>query len=448
MNTNLSTRILKFFIVAVAGAVLSLAAFGIGVSVGAAARPAPSPAAGVTERVVCPPTIAVEADQGPQDARAATATPVPPKPTPTPKPPTKPAEGPLDVELFNEAWKLLQEQFYGDLPEGEKITYAAIRGLLESLGDEHTTFLTPKQAEIFNADMQGQFEGIGARVSQAEGGGVEIKYLFPEQPAQKAGLRVGDVIIAVDGTDVTKMDLNDAIILIRGPRGTQVTLTIRRQGQEPFDVTITRARIEIPAVETKTLADGKIEYIALSEFSNVAPRRLAEALQAAIARKPAGLILDLRGNPGGLLDAAVRIASYFVPEGNILIERFKDRPERVYQRQGQYLLRGIPMAVLVDGGSASASEIVAGAIQDAGTGILIGEKTYGKGSVQLPNWLSDGSQLRVTIARWYTPKGREIHQKGLEPDIVVPITEEDIKAKRDPQLERAIEYLLKEKPTP
>ncbi len=448
MNNHLSTRILKFFIVGVAGAVLALAAFGIGVSVGAAARPAPSPAAAVPERVLCPPTIAVGAEQQSQTAPAATATPVPSRPTPTPKASGRPAEGPLDVGLFNEAWKLLQEQFYGDLPEGEEITYAAIRGLLESLGDEHTTFLTPKQAELFNADMQGQFEGIGARVAKAEGGGVEIKYLFPEQPAQKAGLRVGDVIIAVDGTDVTKMDLNDAISLIRGPRGTQVTLTVRRQGEEPFDVTITRARIEIPVVETKTLADGKVEYIALAEFSSVAPRRLAEALQAAVARKPAGLILDLRGNPGGLLDAAVRIGSYFVPEGNILIERFKDRPEQVYRRQGQYLLGDIPLVVLVDGGSASASEIVAGAIQDAGTGILIGEKTYGKGSVQLPNRLSDGSQLRVTIARWYTPKDREIHQKGLEPDIVVPLTEEDSKAERDPQLERAIKYLLEERATP
>ncbi len=447
MNNNLSTRILKFFIVVVAGAILALAAFGIGVSVGATVRAAPSPADAVTDRISCPPTIVTSADQQSQGARPATATPVPAKPTPTSKPAAS-GQGPLDVELFNEAWKLLQEQFYGDLPQGDDITYAAIRGLLQSLGDEHTTFLTPKQAEIFNSDMQGQFEGIGARVAKAEGGGVEIKYLFPEQPAQKAGLRVGDVIIAVDGTDVTKMDLNDAISLIRGPRGTQVTLTIRRGDQEPFDVTITRARIEIPVVETKTLADGKIEYIALSEFSNVAPRRLGEALEAAVARKPQGLILDLRGNPGGLLDAAVRIGSYFVPEGNILIERFKDRPEQVYRRQGQYLLGDIPLVVLVDGGSASASEIVAGAIQDAGTGILIGEKTYGKGSVQLPNRLSDGSQLRVTIARWYTPKDREIHQKGLEPDIVVPITEEDIKAERDPQLDRAIEYLLKEKSTP
>jgi len=162
----------------------------------------------------------------------------------------------------------------------------------------------------------------------------------------------------------------------------------------------------------------------------------------ALAGKPVGMILDLRGNPGGLLNAAVQIGSYFVPEGNILLERFKDGRERAYPRQGRYRLGDTPLVVLVDGGSASAAEIVAGAIQDAGTGILIGEKTYGKGSVQLANTLSDGSQLRVTVAHWFTPKGRGIHEAGLEPDIAVPFTKEAAAAGRDPQLDRAVEYLL------
>ena len=195
-------------------------------------------------------------------------------------------------------------------------------------------------------------------------------------------------------------------------------------------------------MEAKTLGDGKIEYVSLSEFSTVAPGRLSDALNKALAKKPAGLILDLRGNPGGLLDAAVRIGSYFVPKGPILLERMKDGTEKVYDRQGRYLLGDTPLVVLVDGGSASASEIVAGAVQDAGTGVLIGDKTYGKGSVQLPNTLSDGSQLRVTIARWFTPKNRGIDGAGLEPDIKVPITKEDVAAKRDPQLDKAIQYLI------
>ena len=348
----------------------------------------------------------------------------------------------LDVELFNEALKLLQEQYYGDIPQGEALTYAVLRGFVAQLGDPHTAFLDPKQAAMFNSDIEGRFEGIGARVDTAEGGGVELKYLFAEQPAEKAGLQVGDVIIAVDGKDVTKMELNDAITLIRGPRDTEVVLTIRRGDAKPFDITVVRKSIEIPTVVTKTLADGKIEYIALSEFSSVAPQRLAESLQAALRKKPSGLILDLRGNPGGLLDAAVRIGSAFVPDGNILIERSKDGKAREYARQGRYMLGTTPLAVLTDKGSASAAEIVAGAIQDAGTGKLIGETTYGKGSVQLPNGLSDGSQLRVTIAHWFTPKDRGIDGTGLEPDIAIPLTEEDAKAKRDPQLDRAVEFLL------
>ncbi len=441
MKQNVLTLLAKLFIVAVAASIVGLSAFGIGVSVGAAQTRASQPAAApeAAAPVIAEPISPV--------GQLPPTLPAPPTPTATPKAPTRvmapTGETPLDLALFNEAWKLLQEQYYGDLPQGEEITYAALRGVIAALNDPHTGFLNPQQAERARSDMEGQFEGIGARVSEAEGGGVEIKYLFADQPAQKAGVRVGDVIVAVDGKDVTKMLLDDAISLIRGPRNTKVVLTIRR-GEEPSqDITIVRARIEIPAVESKTLADDKIAYIALSEFSTIAPQRLAAAMDAALAKKPAGLILDLRGNPGGLLDAAVRIGSYFVPEGDILIERFKDAQDKTYPRVGRYRLGDTPLVVLVDGGSASASEIVAGAIQDTGAGVLIGEKTYGKGSVQLPNSLSDGSQLRVTIARWFTPKDREIHEIGLTPDIeVASPTPEDIEAGRDPQLDRAVEYLL------
>jgi carboxyl-terminal processing protease len=442
MSDTLSVRTLKLFVVVISALILALAAFGIGVNVGAVHG-------AVQARAGSPlPSLQTESPESEPASTAAmspraTATPVPTAAaTNASEPKTDSSSAPLNVDLFNEAWGLLQDQFYGELPTGEDITYAAIRGVIDSLGDQHTAFLTPKQAAMFNADMQGQFEGIGARVDIAEGGGVEIKYLFADQPAQKADIRVGDVIVSVDGTDVTGLDLNDAISLIRGPRGTQVVLTIRRGQEEQFEVTITRARIEIPVIETKTFADGKVEYIALSEFSSIAPARLGAALEQAVSRKPSGIILDLRGNPGGLLDAAVRIGSFFVPEGNILIERFKDQPEEIHQRKGRYLLADIPLVVLVDGGSASAAEIVAGAIQDAGTGKLIGEKTYGKGSVQLPNALSDGSQLRVTIANWYTPKDRQIDKKGLDPDIAMSVTEEDVKAGRDPQIDRAVEFLL------
>lgn len=429
MKQNGSTTVVKVFLALMASAILVLTCFGAGLGIGVlhgrnvAALTAPTMTPVVKDVPTTSPTVS------PPGTPAATRT------------DQKSGESELETKLFNEAVKLLQDQFYGDLPQGKEFTYEVIRGLIQQLGDPHTAFLDPEQAEMFKSDIEGRFEGIGARVDKAPDGGVELKYLFAEQPAQKAGLLVGDVIIAVDGNDVTKLDLNEAITLIRGPRDTKVVLTIRRGEGEPFDVTVVRKSIEIPVIETKTLADGKVEYIALSQFSSVAPRRLQEALEKALAKKPAGLILDLRGNPGGLLDAAVRVGSYFVPKGNILIERFKDGREQIYRREGRYLLGSTPLVVLVDGGSASASEIVAGAIQDAGTGKLIGEKTYGKGSVQLPNSLSDGSQLRVTIAHWFTPNDRAIHGVGIEPDIVVPLTADDVKADRDSQLDRAVELL-------
>lgn len=448
MKENKPANSVKIFLGMMLALILVVSAFGAGFGAGAAsARPlaaAPTTAQSAPDADSRPAPTALARPA----ATGVAPNPTPAKPTATPAPPRAGAnnssgdDAVFDEVLFREVWGLLKKQFYGDLPEGKEITYDAIRGLVERLGDQHTAFVDPKAAVLFNTDMQGSFEGIGAQVELAEGGGVRLRYLFPNQPAEKSGLQAGDVILAVDGKDITKLSLLEAIGLIRGPRNSKVTLTIRRDQEKPRDITVTRDRIEIPVVESKVLADGKIQYVSLSEFSSVAPNRLADALNKALAQKPVGLILDLRGNPGGLLDASVRIGSYFVPKGPILIERLKDGTEKVYDRQGRYLLGDIPLVVLVDGGSASASEIVAGAIQDAGSGVLIGEKTFGKGSVQLPNMLSDGSQLRVTIAHWFTPKDRGIHGSGLEPDIKVPLTKEDTAAKRDPQLDRAVQYLL------
>jgi carboxyl-terminal processing protease len=434
MERNTSPSLVRLFVLVIAACVLVLAGFGAGAVFGlrwnhagaggllsGLSTPSPRPLAGT------PPSPASRVSPSPSPLLA------------------EGSGGPIDPALFGEAWELLKKQFYGDLPEGRQITYDAIRGVVDRLDDPHTAFVDPNEAALLNADMEGHFEGIGARVDLAEGGGVEVKYLFADQPAEKAGLQVGDVILAVDGKAVTRLGLTEAIMLIRGPRGSEVLLKVRRGDQTPLEIKVIRDRIEIPAVETSWLADGRIAHITLSEFSSVAPSRLAEAVQGAVAKKPAGLILDLRGNPGGLLDSAVRIGSYFVKEGPIVVERMKDGNERVYDRQGRYLLGDTPLVVLVDAGSASASEIVAGAIQDDGTGKLIGEKTFGKGSVQLPNMLSDGSQLRVTIAHWFTPKNRAIDGIGLEPDISIPRTKEDFAAKRDPQLDRAQEYLLQGK---
>ena len=344
--------------------------------------------------------------------------------------------------IFWEAWKLLKNEFYGDLPDPRHLAYGAIQGVIKTLDDEHTAFLDPEQAALFNTDIAGTFEGIGARVDEAEGGGVRIVEPFEGQPAWRAGIRRDDVVIAVDGKDITQMTLYETIVLIRGPKGTKVVLTIRRPGVEkPFDVEVTRARIEIPTV-TSRLIGTDIAYVKLTEFNGQATSQLRAELRRLLARKPAALIFDLRGNPGGLLSSAVEIGSMFIADGNILTERFRDGKEQVYAREGDLLVpKDLPLAVLVNGGSASASEIVAGALQDTSRGVLIGERTYGKGSVQLPHTLSDESQLRVTIARWFTPKGRLIHGQGLMPDILVPRTDEDIRDERDPQLDKAVEYL-------
>ncbi|MCS7220396.1 MAG: S41 family peptidase [Anaerolineae bacterium] len=383
-----------------------------------------------------------------------------PQPTATPRPNATPTteasttgltsgdeEDPLlkqpeEFRVFWEAWHALQRDFYGELPSNQEMTYGAIRGVLELLDDENTTFLDPQSAEFFNTDLSGTFEGIGARVDTAPGGGVLIVEPFEGQPAYEAGIRRGDIIIEVDGQDVTDMPLGDAIQLIRGPKGTKVRLLIKREGEpDPIEVEVVRARIEIPIVESKMLDHG-IAYLKLGEFNGRSPELVRRALRELLRQKPKGLILDLRGNPGGLLDAAVEIGSQFVGKGNILIERFKDGKEQAYPARPGGLATNIPLVVLVNDSSASASEIVAGAIQDAGRGPLIGVTTFGKGSVQVPHRLSDGSMLRVTIARWFTPKGRGIDGIGLEPDIVVERTPEDRAAGRDPQLDRAVEYLL------
>ena len=335
---------------------------------------------------------------------------------------------------------IIQDE-YGDLPDPSTLTYGAINGVMFRLGDDYTYLRTPEQATLFNDRLNGSFEGIGARVAEAEEGGVRIVEPFEGQPAWNAGIRRGDIILAVDGKDVTKMPLNEAISLIRGPKGTKITLTVKSPEQEPRDIEIERDRIQTPVVEYEILDNG-LAYLRLGEFSAPAAEQVRIALDEMLATNPRGLILDLRGNPGGFLHTAVEISSEFVPMGSILIERFKDGNEQVYEASGDGRALTIPLVVLVNEGSASASEILAGAVQDSGRGVVIGETTFGKGLVQVTHELSDGSQLSVTTAHWFTPNDREINGEGLEPDIKVERTDQDIEADRDPQLDKAIDYLL------
>jgi carboxyl-terminal processing protease len=406
----------------------------------------PGEAAAVVAEVTVAPT-----EVGPTPAPAeATLETVPeqeapseqPTPVPTPVPTIEiPPPSGTTFDLFWEAWELIQRDYYGDLPTEEEMTYGAIRGALNMLDDPFTAFIEPQAAEINREDDTGSFEGIGAYVTMADGR-LMIVSTFEGQPAEAAGLRRDDIVLQVDETPIENMSIYEAINLIRGPANTLVRLTILREGEEPFEVEVTRARIDIPVVESEMREDG-IGYVRLFEFSSDASAKLGEAVEALLDENPTGLVLDLRSNPGGWLNEAVLTAGLFLPQDElILIERFKDGTERPYHSPNQPVTLDVPMVVLVDAGSASASEIVAGALQDHDRAILIGETTFGKGSVQWPQELSNGAELRVTVARWFTPADRAIHGQGLEPDIPVEMTAEDVEAERDPQLDRAVEYLL------
>ena len=376
------------------------------------------------------------------------ATPAAPAPSPTRSPtratPLAPTSNDDEeaFQVFWEAWKLLKDEYYGDLPDSPKMTRAAIRGVLGTLGDENTGLIEPEISKILDEDASGEFEGIGATIRINKDNKLEIVRPFAGQPAEKAGVKVGDVVIAVDGKSIAGFSVYEAVGVIRGPAGTTVKLTIVRAGEvKPLEISVTRAKITIPIVQSKLL-DGDIAYVSLFDFSSPASGQLESELESLLAKKPKGLILDLRDNPGGYLQQAIQVSDLFLDAGVIASEKDKNGSGQTFRSGPGGIAQDVPLVVLVNGGSASASEIVAGALQDRGRAKLIGETTFGKGSVQLPHTLSDGSELRVTIAHWFTPNGRQIQGTGLTPDIVVPFTEDDAIANRDPQLDRAVQFLL------
>jgi carboxyl-terminal processing protease len=290
--------------------------------------------------------------------------------------------------------------------------------------------------------LEGSYEGIGAWVDATKDY-LTIVSPMPDSPAEKAGLLPGDMVIAIDGEDMTGIDGNLAIRKVLGPAGTKVTLTIYREGEgEPFDVTLERAKIIVPSLEYEML-DNDIAYLKLFNFSDNATIDFVAALEDLLAQDPAGLILDLRNNPGGARDSAVEITSQFIDEGAIMYQVYGDGSRDTFEAVEGGLATDIPLVVLINEGSASGSEIVAGAIQDYERGLLVGKTSYGKGSVQ--NWIplmDDQGLVRVTIARWLTPNERTIHEIGVGPDYEIEYTDEDFQNDRDPQLEKAIELLL------
>ena len=438
---NKTVRTILITLLLVAGAAFFyVAGLGTGLVIAQSTQTAALPATATPMPVAVPPSSTPMTD--PTTPTASPPPTIPPTPT---VPPTPAVVGEGDLSIFWEAWHLLQGQFYGDLPTGAELPYAAIQGVIAATGDPYTAFLDPVRADIVRTDLSGGFEGIGATVRIRPDGRLEIVQPLPDHPALKAGLRARDVIVQIDDVEAERMSIYEAVSLIRGQAGTVVRLLVEREGvDEPFEIEVTRARIEMPVVESEMIEDN-IAYLRLNGFGQTATDEVTAALSDLLAAEPTGLIFDLRGNPGGFLSTAVEVGSQFVGEGPILIERFRDETEKPYPAIRGGIALDIPLVVLVDGGSASASEIVAGAIQDTERGTLIGTKTLGKGSVQLVNTLSDGSQLRVTTAAWFTPSGRAIHGEGLTPDVEIEITEEDMAADRDPQLDRAIRLLLEGK---
>jgi carboxyl-terminal processing protease len=345
---------------------------------------------------------------------------------------------------FWQAWDIVH-QMYVDQPVNDvSLMEGAINGMMQSLGDPHSTYMNPQEYTDATSQLAGSYAGIGAYVD-TNGQLLTITKPMDGSPALAAGLQAGDQVIAVDGQDVTGLDPESVRQKVLGPAGSTVTLTIQRPGDsQPFDVQITREVITVPSVTSKMLANN-IAYIQITTFGDTTATDFHQQLSDLLAQNPSGLILDLRDNGGGYLDTAIKVASEFIPSGVIVTEKAGDGTLTPHDATPGGLAidaSKLPMVVLVNGYSASASEIVAGALQDTGRAKLVGETTYGKGSVQ--NWIplaDNQGAVRVTIARWLTPKGRTIDKIGLTPDVSVTMTQDDINAGRDPQLDAAIQQL-------
>lgn len=345
-----------------------------------------------------------------------------------------------DYSSVNKVYDALKDNYDGKLTE-QQIEDGLKHGLAESANDPYTVYFTAKEAKDFNDQLNNSFAGIGARLSKDSDGYLVIGEAIDGFPAQKAGLQSQDIISKINGQDATKLTLDDAITKIRGPVGTQVKLEVVRDHAQTLDFTITRQEIKLPSVTTKTLDNG-IGYIQISSFADDTSELAQKAAQQFKDQNVKGIVLDLRDDPGGLLTAAEDVSSLWLPEGKtILQEKRGTVVEDTGYASGKDVLNGIPTVVLINGGSASASEITAGALHDNKAAYLIGEKSYGKGVVQQLINFKDGSQLKVTVASWYRPNGQNINKKGINPDKTVKLSADDAKASNDTQLKAAQDYL-------
>lgn len=347
----------------------------------------------------------------------------------------------VDFSLFWEAWNKLQQKAVV-APDPQKMLYGAISGMFSSLDDPYTTFFTPSENQRFKEDIQGEFSGIGVEIV-AKNGLPTVVAPLSGTPAEKAGLKPNDIILQVDDVETKDISVGETINRIRGEAGTKVKLKILREGsQDPIIFEITREIIQVKSVElAKNNANGKKIYdIKIRQFGDDTLTLFEGIVDQVVNDKPDGLIIDLRNNPGGYLETAIDLSSYFLDGGLVVIEKDKNNQSQEFKITKKARLKDFKVAVLVNQGSASASEIFAGALQDRKAGKIIGEKTFGKGSVQELVDLSDGSAAKITIAKWLTPNGRTINGEGIEPDVLIV---DDLNTSADEQYDKAVEYLSK-----
>jgi carboxyl-terminal processing protease len=357
---------------------------------------------------------------------------------------TTPSELETLFQPFWEAWNIVHDEYVDQPVDDLTLMQGAIHGMMDALGDPHSSYMDPKTYQDANDSLSGEYEGIGAWVDTTADY-LTIISPIPGSPADKAGMQSGDKIIAIDGEDMTGIDAELVRQRVLGPAGSTVVLTVAREGEsEPLDFSITRDKIVIKSA-TGEMLEGGIGYVQITTFGDKTTPELRAVLKELMAQNPKGLVIDLRNNGGGYLQTSVEVASEFIGEGVVLYEQYGDGERINYQALKGGQATEIPLIVLINEGTASASEIVAGAIQDYGRGKLVGVTSYGKGSVQ--NWVplsNNQGAVRVTIAKWLTPNERTIHGEGLKPDVEVERTDEERRSDLDPQLDKAIEVLLAE----
>jgi carboxyl-terminal processing protease len=345
----------------------------------------------------------------------------------------------LDYSSVDQVYRILKSDFDGNLNTSSLLD-GLKSGLAGASGDPYTMYFNPKQAKDFNDQLAGTIVGIGAELGTDDKNNIVIVSPLSGYPAEKAGLKPKDVVAGIDGKTTTGMSVDQVVQKIRGTEGTSVTLTIVRNNTAPFNVTITRQKITIPSVKWEE--DGNIGYLKISQFTDDTYNLAQKAVSEFNSKNVKGVVLDLRGDPGGYLNQAVNVSSLWLDPGKTIVS--ERRGSTIISNQvanGNNPLKGIPTVVIIDGGSASASEITAGALKDNGVATLLGEKSFGKGSVQQVEKLLDGAELKVTIAHWYRPNGKNIDKQGITPDTVVPISDTDTKAGKDPQKDAALQYL-------